>query len=43
MDEEKLVVDFTVSVSACAALLWFSNRPDSKIRSPVLASVGSAQ
>ena len=23
MDEEKLVVDFTVPVSACAALLWF--------------------
>jgi hypothetical protein len=43
MDEEKLVVDFTVSVSACAASCGFQNRPDSKIRSPVLASVCSAQ
>ena len=24
MEEEKLAVDFTVSMSACAALLWFS-------------------
>jgi len=24
MDEEKQVIDFTVSVFACAALLWFS-------------------
>jgi len=24
MEEEKLVVDFTVSMSACVALLWFS-------------------
>jgi len=43
MDEEKLVIDFTVSVSECAALLWLQNRPDSKIRSPVLALVCSAQ